>query len=147
MGYRCPVCGAEEADAVHLANHLAVTASLGRRDHERWLDDYAPDWGEYGPDELADIVAEHATEIDTPEFDERGHDHERGRPAGLETGLTQHRQSNRGTMTAETEEVLREARELTRRMESTDEPAGSEVDETGANDSKPSAGDDGNENE
>jgi hypothetical protein len=122
MGYRCPVCGAEEADAVHLANHLAVTASLGRQDHESWLNDTAPDWGECGPDELADIVAEHATEIETPTFDNHAHGHEPDRPAGLETGIArQSRQPGRGTMTAETEAVLREARELTRQMEPADE--------------------------
>jgi len=37
MGYTCPVCDVEEADAVHLANHLAITASLGRENHREWL--------------------------------------------------------------------------------------------------------------
>lgn len=119
MGYACPVCAAEQADAVHLANHLAVTASLGRRDHEAWLAEYAPDWTEYSPADLAERVVEHAEEIETPEFED-GHDH--GRPGGLEGDLArQSRQPGRGTLTAEAEDVLEEARELTRRMHAEDD--------------------------
>ncbi|WP_049922111.1 DUF5810 domain-containing protein [Halopiger djelfimassiliensis] len=122
MGYACPVCDAEQADAVHLANHLAVTASVGRRDHREWLEEHAPDWGECSPEELGSIVSEHAREIETPEFERSGHDHghghEPGRPASLENALArQGRRPGRGSMTAETERVLEEARELTRRME------------------------------
>ncbi|WP_306054209.1 DUF5810 domain-containing protein [Natronococcus wangiae] len=132
MGYVCPVCDAEEADAVHLANHLAVTASLGRRDHEAWLEEHAPDWADCGPEELGEIVSEHATEIETPEFDGRAHD--RGRPQGLEDELArQSRQPGRGTMTAEAESVLEEARELTRRMESSGDDSPDEADEAGTN--------------
>lgn len=125
MGYACPVCAAEQADAVHLANHLAVTASLGRRDHEAWLAEHAPDWAEYSPAELAELVAEHAEEIETPDFED-GHGHEHGRPGGLEGELArQSRQHGRGTLTAEAEGVLEEARELTRQMHAEDdEPAG-----------------------
>lgn len=115
MGYRCPVCDVEEADAKHLANHLAVTASLGRRDHEAWLEEHAPEWADCGPEELGEIVAEYAPTVETPEFDE--HDHDRARPSGFEDDLArQTRQRGRGSMTAETEQVLREARELTERM-------------------------------
>ncbi|AGB38266.1 DUF5810 domain-containing protein [Natronococcus occultus] len=115
MGYRCPVCDVEEADAEHLANHLAVTASLGREDHATWLEEHAPGWADCGPEELGEIVADHATEVETPEFDD--HDHERGRPSGFEDELAhQTRQRGRGSLTAEAEQVLREARELTERM-------------------------------
>ncbi|MFU8869757.1 DUF5810 domain-containing protein [Natronococcus sp.] len=116
MGYRCPVCETEEVDAVHLANHLAVTASLGRPDHEAWLEDHAPDWGDCSPEELGEIVSEHAETVETPEFDD--HDHaDHGRPDGLEGDLArQSRQPGRGSMTAEAEQVLREARELTEQM-------------------------------
>jgi hypothetical protein len=135
MGYRCPVCPAEEADAVHLANHLAVTASLGRRDHEAWLEEHAPEWSKCGPEELGEVVGEHAAEIETPDFDD--HDHDHGRPSRLEDGIArQARQPGRGSMTAQTEQVLREAQELTRQMEAGDE-RGDEAD----------ARDDGGENE
>lgn len=133
MGYRCPVCDAEEIDAVHLANHLAVTASLGRPDHRDWLEEHAPNWGECGPEELGEIVSEHATEVETPEFDGHAHQHQHqhehapGRPSGLEGELArQSRQPGRGASatTGEAEQVLREARELTRQMQ-TDSPKGS----------------------
>ncbi|ELY54278.1 DUF5810 domain-containing protein [Natronolimnohabitans innermongolicus] len=132
MGYACPVCDAEQADAEHLANHLAITASLGREGHEEWLAEHAPDWSECNPAELGEIVAQYAPEIETPEFEGsghdhgHGHDHEPGRPGGLEDGLArQSRQPGRGSMTAEAETVLREARELTRQMqESVDDETG-----------------------
>ena len=69
MGYACPVCGAEQLDGVHLANHLAVTASIGREDHTGWLEAHAPDWADCGPEELAAQVIEHAGEIETPEYE------------------------------------------------------------------------------
>ncbi|WP_254521490.1 DUF5810 domain-containing protein [Natrinema caseinilyticum] len=117
MGYACPVCDAEEADAAHLANHLAITASLGREDHRAWLDEYAPHWGDCGPAELGEIVSSHATEIDTPAFEGHDHGHEPGRPGSLEEGLArQSRSPGRGSMTTETETVLREAAEMTRQM-------------------------------
>ncbi|AXR76514.1 hypothetical protein AArc1_0170 [Natrarchaeobaculum sulfurireducens] len=131
MGYACPVCAAEQADAVHLANHLAVTASLGRRDHEDWLTAHAPDWAEYSPAELAELVVEYAEEIDTPDFED-GHGHEHGRPGGLEGELArQTRHPGRGTLTAEAADVLEEARELTRRMHDADEADDDDADTTG----------------
>ncbi|MDF9745017.1 DUF5810 domain-containing protein [Natrinema salsiterrestre] len=125
MGYACPVCDVEEADAVHLANHLAITASLGREEHREWLAEYAPDWGDRSPEELGEIVAPHAEEIDTPDFEDSGHGHERGRPGSLEEGIArQSSQPGRGAMTAEAEDVLREAAELTREMQSSSESDG-----------------------
>ncbi|WP_255192127.1 DUF5810 domain-containing protein [Natronobeatus ordinarius] len=131
MGYACPVCGAAQADEVHLANHLGVTASLGREDHLEWLAEYAPDWADCGPDELAAQVVEHAPEVDTPELeDEDGH----ADAPPLEAELArQTRLPGRGELTtpeastAETERVLEEARELTRRMH--ESAAGSDEDE------------------
>ncbi|EMA32431.1 DUF5810 domain-containing protein [Halobiforma nitratireducens] len=128
MGYACPVCDADQADAAHLANHLAITASLGREEHREWLEEHAPDWGDRNPDELGKIVAEHAPEIETPEFEggpghDHGHDHSHdpGRPKGIdgfEDGLArQSRGPGRGALTSEAESVLQEARELTRRMQ------------------------------
>lgn len=158
MGYACPVCDAEQADAEHLANHLAVTASLGREEHRAWLEDHAPDWADRSPAELGEIVSEHAPEIDTPEFEGgpqgsghghgHGHDHEHGhepgRPGALEDGLArQTRQPGRGAMTSEAESVLREARELTRQMQSDDgeaaEPSDEPADERDADDENENA--------
>jgi hypothetical protein len=62
MGYECPVCATPQADARHLANHMAFTAVLGDAEHEAWLDEHAPGWGEAGEAELAPRVAEHAPE-------------------------------------------------------------------------------------
>lgn len=64
MGYECPVCATPQADARHLANHMAFTAVLGDADHEAWLDEHAPEWGEAGEAELAPRVAEHAPEAE-----------------------------------------------------------------------------------
>lgn len=135
MGYACPVCDAQEADAVHLANHLAITASLGREDHREWLAEHAPDWGDCSPEELGERVSPHAEEIDTAEFETTGHDHahghghEPGRPDSLEEGIArQSRQPGRGSMTAETESVLREAAELTREMQTASDDADDESD-------------------
>ncbi|WP_226480921.1 DUF5810 domain-containing protein [Natrinema amylolyticum] len=138
MGYACPVCDTEEADAVHLANHLAITASLGREDHREWLEDHAPDWGECSPEELGEIVSPHATEIETPEFEESGHHHghEPGRPDSLEGGIArQSRQPGRGSLTSEAETVLQEAAELTREMQASSdgsEDAGDDEPESNA---------------
>lgn len=122
MGYACPVCDTEEADAVHLANHLAITASLGRENHREWLEEHAPDWGDCTPEELGERVSPHAREIDTPEFDGTGHDHDPGRPDSLEQGIArQSSQPGRGSMTTEAENVLQEAAELTREMQTADE--------------------------
>jgi len=62
MGYECPVCATPQADASHLANHMAFTAVLGDEEHEAWLDEHAPGWSEAGEAELAPRVAEHAPE-------------------------------------------------------------------------------------
>lgn len=124
MGFACPVCDAEEADAVHLANHLAIIASLGREDHREWLEEYAPDWSDCSPEELGEIVSSHAREIETPDFETGGHrhGHEPGRPDSLEAGIArQSRQPGRGSMTAEAENVLQEAAELTREMQGASE--------------------------
>lgn len=111
MGYACPVCGVGTVDDVQLANHLAVTASLGREDHREWLETHAPDWGACRPPELAERVREHADEIETPGG-------EAGQPR-FEDALAE-RSRGRGSLAAddgELDAVLEEARELTRRME------------------------------
>lgn len=64
MGFVCPVCAAPQADGIHLANHLAFTALLGRADHAAWLDEHAPGWDDDSPEALAERVAPEAPEID-----------------------------------------------------------------------------------
>lgn len=120
MGYACPVCESTQADAEHLANHLAITASLGRADHREWLAEYAPDWADCGPEELGETVSEYALEVET-EGATGAHDHADHAPARrpdveVETALArQSRGPGRGSLTGEAERALEEARELTRR--------------------------------
>ncbi|WP_121741864.1 DUF5810 domain-containing protein [Natronorubrum halophilum] len=144
MGYACPVCDAEQADAEHLANHLAITASLGREDHGEWLEEHAPDWSDCSPEELGEIVSQYAREIETPDFEgpSRGHDH--GRPGGLEEGIArQSRRPGRGSMTGDAESVLREAREMTQRMTGAERnDAGNDGDEDGETANDEESGDD-----
>lgn len=66
MGFSCPVCEDPQADAVHLANHLAITAMTRGGDHEAWLDDNVPDWEELGETGLANVVSEFATSTEYP---------------------------------------------------------------------------------
>jgi hypothetical protein len=115
MAYACPVCDAVEADAEHLANHLAITASLHEGDHAAWLDDHAPDWPNRSPSELGTTAVEHAEER---EVEGSTHSHEHGQESGLPP------ETDSGWMDAseagadnETERVLREARELTRQAQ------------------------------
>ncbi len=132
MSYACPVCDTQQADAVHLANHLAITASLGRQDHSEWLAEHAPEWSECTPEELGEIVSQHVPEIDTSGVEASSHGHDHGRPESLEEGLArQSRQPGRGALSVEAESVLEEARELTQQMASDDDDDGS-VDETTA---------------
>jgi hypothetical protein len=126
MAYGCPVCGEIHADGEHLANHLAVTASLHGDDHAAWLEEHVPDWTGRSPAELGSDVLEHAPERDVERTIEPG-DHERS-TAGSSYESALGRQS--GTSRApdrETERILREARELTERMER----AGSDTEENG----------------
>ena len=110
MPYACPVCDAVEADAEHLANHLAVTASLREGDHAMWLDEHAPDWSTQSPTELGATVVEHAEEL--PVDNHRGHAQGETEPP---------RPERDGSMNGfgrapdqKTRQVLREARALTR---------------------------------
>jgi len=119
MGYSCPVCGDPQADDVHLANHLAFTAMLRGGEHEQWLDEHAPDWGQLDDDGLAEIVVEHAEETeyqqvfeDTTGHDQTGHEQASDLPGGAEIPS--------GELDEEAQDILTEAREMTReRREST----------------------------
>ncbi|EMA36605.1 DUF5810 domain-containing protein [Halococcus hamelinensis] len=122
MGYACPVCETPQADAHHLANHLAFTALLGDDDHEAWLDEHTPGWDEAGEDELAERVVEAAKEVEFPQVfedttDDDHHDHDEPRPGELfddEPPMAGSRGPGGGDLDAETAEALRKARELTR---------------------------------
>ncbi|MFQ3319091.1 MAG: hypothetical protein ACI8UR_001980 [Natronomonas sp.] len=137
MGYACPVCDDPQADAGHLANHLAFTAMLGDDDHEAWLDEHAPDWNEMGEADLAAVVTESVEETEFPQvfedtvggldessespsersgalFDDEhshaGHDHTHShdhQTAPLDSS---------GPTDEETEAILEEAREMTKEM-------------------------------
>ncbi|MGQ3329101.1 DUF5810 domain-containing protein [Halorubrum sp. FL23] len=78
MGYACPVCETPQRDGEHLAHHLAFTAMLHGGDHEAWLDDHAPDWGDREPAGLAAEVTPHAEAAEYHEVFEDTVD--RGRP-------------------------------------------------------------------
>ncbi|MBV0924308.1 hypothetical protein KTS45_08850 [Halomicroarcula limicola] len=143
MGYACPVCDDPQADARHLANHLAFTAMTSGGDHESWLDDHVENWGQLGENELAEEVTAHAEETEFPQvFEESGvdsghdHDHDHGRggvpgEGDLPPGTDSHR--GQRSMSDEDREVLAEARDLTREMldnESEDGESGDEGDGT-----------------
>jgi hypothetical protein len=154
-GYACPVCDALQADAAHLANHLAFTAMLGDDDHEAWLDERVPDWADRNPETLGPAVAEHAPERDRtastgdPAGDARGrgderehqhgHDHARERDHAprtpgdsFESELARQGGYGRdaGAAGGDVDRVLAEARDLTERMAGTD-PLGDDGDEPG----------------
>ena len=135
MGYACPVCADPQADAGHLANHLAFTAMLGDEAHEEWLEKHAPGWESMGESELSEVAREAAEETEFPQMfedtagglsesdedpEERSgalfegdHDHEHDHGRGDVPG------GNRGRsppMDEAAEAALQEAREMTRRM-------------------------------
>jgi len=132
MGYACPVCGDPQADATHLANHLAFTALARGGDHEDWLDEQVPDWAELDESTLAERVTDRAEETDYPQVFEdttgqesdhqHGHgvDHQHdhgGSPQGRDVPdamLQQAEDALADEDVADTDAVLEEAMELTR---------------------------------
>jgi hypothetical protein len=126
MGYACPVCADPQADAAHLANHLAFTALLRGGDHEAWLDDHVPDWADRDEEALGEAVASHVEETDFPQVfadTTESHDHAETLPEGVRTGesagdLTE---AAGGDLDGEAADVLAEARELTRERRSESE--------------------------
>lgn len=141
MGFSCPVCGDPQADGVHLANHLAITALTRGGDHERWLDEQVPEWEQLGEEKLAEKLRELADETEYPQVFEDttdqhdhdgGHDHhsdDQSLPPGADM-LT-------GDLDEETAGVIREAMEMTReRTAASDGEASqkSDVDEEASDD-------------
>jgi hypothetical protein len=142
MGYACPVCADPQADAGHLANHLAFTAMLGDEDHEHWLDEHASGWGEMGESELAEVVADLVEETEFPQVFEDtvgGLEETPEDPAGRSGALFEddHDHAGRaagaaGDLDEETAAILEEAREMTRQMlgdEAADETAADDENE------------------
>jgi hypothetical protein len=84
MGYECPVCAIPQADAGHLANHLAITAIARGGEHETWLDDHVPEWGDLDEEALAAQVTDFAGEADFPQVfeDTTGESTGGSRPSG-----------------------------------------------------------------
>lgn len=125
MGYACPVCETPQPDGEHLAHHLAFTAMLHGDEHESWLEEHAPGWGESGPQELAETVVEHAPETELPgagsgEANDTGGRPHHDRPSAELFGT--HRAS--GGLDDDVAGILREAQELTDEMlESDDDTA------------------------
>lgn len=121
MGYECPVCSVPQADDEHLAHHLAITAITHGDEHEDWLDEHAPGWGENDPAGLAERVVEHVDETahetvfeDTTDNHDHSFEAEVERQLGGRGDRSGH--GGRGDLTSEADAVLAEARELTAQM-------------------------------
>jgi len=114
MGYDCPVCATPQADARHLANHLAFTALIHGDDHEAWLDEHCPDWEDAGEEDLAEQVAPLAEEADYPQVfeDTTGEDHAHDHAEGAHDH--DHAHASVPGDDAEVREAIEAARELTR---------------------------------
>ena len=118
MGYACPVCGDPQADADHLANHLAFTALLRGGDHEAWLDERVPDWADRDEADLGAAVTDHVEATEFPQLFEDttgGQDHEHVNVPDATPGALD------GDLDEETRQALAEARELTRERRSDSE--------------------------
>ncbi|MFB6114279.1 MAG: DUF5810 domain-containing protein [Halodesulfurarchaeum sp.] len=118
MGYACPICDEPQVDEEHLANHVAFTAILRGEEHEEWLSEHVPDWGERSPETLAPLVAERADEVDLDIPEEVI---EQSSPAVPDRGV---QGNDFGDLSQSDREILEEARDLTRRMaaDSRDDP-------------------------
>jgi hypothetical protein len=161
MGHACPVCGTPQADARHLADHLAFTAMLGDADHESYLDEHVPDWVDRDPESLGAALAEDAPDAEFPQVfaasgdaaGDEGHEHgdshhEHGPPG--EDGAAGRPRADvpDPELDEEAEEVLREAREMTARMRGEGEDSGATSDATDGGDAGDgTAGDDGEREE
>lgn len=145
MGYACPVCDDPQTDAGHLANHLAFTALARGGDHEEWLDEHVPEWGDLGESELAAEVVEDADEAEYPQVfeasgvedttDHGSHDHG-AHDHGIDPAAARAR--GHAELDDEARDILAEARSLTEEMQ----PDGDDEADAAETDS----GDDSDEN-
>jgi hypothetical protein len=121
MGYACPVCDHPQADARHLANHLAFTALARGGDHEAWLDDRVPEWESLDESALGDRVVDHAAETEFPQvFEDTTPDRESD--PRLDAARSR---AAEGAFEDDAADVLEEARELTRKRRENAADAGS----------------------
>jgi hypothetical protein len=130
MGYACPVCTDPQADATHLANHLAFTALVRGGDHEDWLDEHVPEWDSMNEETLGTELSELAEDTDYPQVFEdttdQGHDHDHvgGHDHGhgtqdISDAMLSEAESALADQDIETpDDVMAEARELTRKRRS-----------------------------
>ena len=123
MGYECPVCSTPQADARHLANHMAMTAMLGREDHADWLDEHTVG-GLAESEDPEDPLEERGGAL----FDD-GHDHGHGPNEGIDVE----------NLDPEARAAIEEAREMTEAM-LRDEREQEETDDTDE-DEEPAADD------
>lgn len=120
MGYACPVCEIPQQDETHLANHLAFAAMLGREDHEEWLDEHVPEWGEMGPGTLGERTATFAPEAEFEAvFEDTTGGHGHDDPGRFEDAVP--RQHGRQAMDGEASGILAEAESMTREMYESEE--------------------------
>jgi hypothetical protein len=122
MGYVCPVCGDPQADAVHLANHLALTALARGGDHEEWLDERVPEWEQFGEERLGERLVDHADEAEFPRIFEdttgahADHGDDPADAGAVDVGGARSRADDVADWPPEdAADILEEARELTRR--------------------------------
>jgi hypothetical protein len=150
MGYACPVCETPQADATHLANHVAFTALVRGGDHESWLDECCPGWESDGEAELGERVVEYAEPVDFPVPDEDATAAPDTAPGEHDHGSDRVRHDARGRRPdayassddvssididadadAGTGEALERARELTRRRRANRDAAMGDEDDAG----------------
>jgi hypothetical protein len=113
MGYACPVCETPQADAGHLANHLAITAIARGGDHEAWLDEHVHDWEDMDEDGLAEAVVEHAADADYPQVFEDTTEGADATADGVDAEAMA-RLAETDLADADAEAIVERARELTR---------------------------------
>jgi len=125
MGYACPVCDHPQADATHLANHLAFTALARGGDHEAWLVDHVPEWESLDEGTLGERVTEYAQRTEFPQVfeDTTGVDHTEESDRGDPRLDDARRRAAGGAFSDDAADVLEEARELTRKRRENDTDA------------------------
>ena len=129
MSYLCPVCASPFGGSEPLADHLAITAILHGGDHEAWLDETVADWASLSRAALGERVVDHAETADDHEHigahnDGGNHSHGEPEPAsGLPNGIDAAGSGREagGTLDADAQAIIEEARELTREMHDKDE--------------------------
>jgi hypothetical protein len=127
MGYSCPVCGDPQADAGHLANHLAFTALTRGGDHEDWLDEHVPDWESMDEEGLAPEVTDLAERVEYPQvFEDTAEQHgdhsdrQHGHGGGVPEGVDMADLPDEDELSAEAADAIERARELTRERHESD---------------------------